>query len=256
LNQTLTDLIQKTTAHVGVLYQDLSSEAPNFSYNAFDSFSSASTIKTLIMLSALTKVSEGAFSLDTPISVPKDKILEDSRVFDLGPRDTPLRELIYWMITTSDNTSTNVLIDLLSFESINAVCPDLTGTALRRKMLDFESKEKGIDNTTTPHDMYLLFKKLYTEQILPEPLQSFALSTLEAQRDTRSLRRYIPEDFPIGHKTGGLDYLSHDCGVLRPEGSPPYFLGVFIENAPDIDGDPKLIGQISILILNHLKERS
>jgi beta-lactamase class A len=207
--------------------------------------SSASTIKTPIMLAVLDQVYQYRLRLDDKICV--DNICEDTQVFDCGARRASILELLVWMITLSDNTSTNALIDLVGFDKINHYMSyelGLTQTVLRRKMLDFVSRQNGCDNLTTACDMYKIFRKLFCGEILDPELCGEAIWILKKQRNGKLFTRYIWEDVILAHKTGGLDYLSHDTGVFTLDGRQ-VFLGVLVQNAPDIDGDPKLIGRVA-----------
>ena len=184
-------------------------------------------------------------------------ILDDTQVFEYGPRKASLRELAVWMIVLSDNTSTNALIDALGFRAVNeyAASLGLRKTALRRKMLDFASREAGIDNVTSASDMFLLFKHLFREGARDF---SEAIEILRRQRSHDKLTRYIWEDVSIAHKTGGLDYLSHDAGVFsfkakdyKEENIIDVFAGVFLWNTKDSKGDDRLIGRIGRLIFEY-----
>lgn len=229
-------------ADISVLVTALG-ETPLFSFVPEKQMVSASVIKIPIMLCALKAVQEGWYALSDALLV--EDILDDSIAFESGPREATLEELITWMIIRSDNTSTNRLIDLLGMEAINdsIAVLGLTATSLQRKMLDFAAIEQGRNNYTSAADMLLCYKALYECGILDERLCALALSILRRQMDSRTGRRYIWEDVPMARKSGGLDYLSHDTGLILLENRPVY-VGVFVQNAPDIGGDSKFIGRV------------
>ena len=251
----LTDGVQ---GDISILWQPADSQTPLFSLNSADKVISASVIKTPIMAAALNEVLKGNISLDTMLAAEESQILDDTLVFDRGARQASLHELLYWMITQSDNTSTNILIDHFGFGLINEYIGSLNlkNTFLGRKMLDFEAVKNGINNYTCADDVFSLFRALHSRSILSEPMCSLAAEILLAQRDSRLFRRYIWESsVRIAHKSGGLDYLSHDAGIFYC-GSQVYFLGVFMQNTKDIDGEPVLIGNIARTVLNyHLQRR-
>jgi beta-lactamase class A len=156
------------------------------------------------------------------------------------------------MIVLSDNTSTNALINLLGFGLVNQYikCLGMERTVLRRKMLDEAARAEGRDNFTTAADMLVLFRKLFAYQILTPELCALAIHILGKQRDYGRFMRYIWEDVPLYHKTGGLDYLSHDVGVFNFNGQYIY-LGVFLQHTPDINGDHSLIGRVARVVYDH-----
>ena len=210
------------------------------------------------MAAALNEVLRGTISLDTMLTAEDSQILDDTRVFDLGPRQASLHELLYWMITQSDNTSTNILIDHFGFGLINEYIGSLNlkNTSLGRKMLDFEAVKNGINNYTSADDVFSLFCALHKKSILSEQLCSLASEILLSQRDSQLFKRYIWEsDVKIAHKSGGLDYLSHDAGIFYC-GQQAFFLGVFMQNTKNTDGEPSLIGNIARTVLNyHIQRR-
>ena len=120
---------------------------------------SASTIKTPILVTALEMVRRGELALDEMLEVPREAILSDTRVFDRGVQRYTLEELLYWMITVSDNTATNVLLDAVGPDNVTSFCAGLglQNTLCRRKMLDFEAARAGRDNVTTALDQRRLY---------------------------------------------------------------------------------------------------
>ena len=67
------------------------------------------------------------------------------------------------MITESDNTAANLLIDRLGMDRINSYMQShgYTHGVLRRKMMDTEAMREGRENLTSTRDVALLFKRLY-----------------------------------------------------------------------------------------------
>jgi beta-lactamase class A len=249
VKQQINALLSDAKGDVSVYCHALDEYAPLYCHNANFIMSSASTIKTPIMLAVLELVAMGRLFMDKFIEVRE--LTGDSIVFE-SARKARVIELLTWMIIYSDNTATNALIDLAGSDFINRYIQydlEMKDTFLRRKMLDFDSRAAGKDNVTTACDMFGCYKKLFDGEILTDELCDTAVRILRKQRDTQRLTRFIWEDVIVAHKTGGLDYLSHDCGVLSICGRQIY-LGVFIQNAPDTDGDPRLIGRIGRIVFD------
>ncbi|MEG2120046.1 MAG: serine hydrolase, partial [Pseudoflavonifractor sp.] len=146
---------------------------------------SASTIKLPVLLAMLEGVRQREFTLDQPI--PITHVTEDTRIFDRGEAVYSLRELLYWMITVSDNTATNTILDLLGFDRVNAYARDILGlqsTLCRRKMLDFSAARAGLDNTTSAADQCRCYTLLHHGGILDETTREVAMTMLKAQRST------------------------------------------------------------------------
>ena len=65
--------------------------------------------------------------------------------------------------------------------------------------------------------------------------------------------RYIFEPVKYAHKTGSLDYLSHDVGVMNIK-DKLFYIGISVWNSTDKDGDKKLIGNIGKIIYYYLNK--
>ena len=245
-------LAKENKAEVSVVWQEPRQEIAFFDWRGYEPMVSASVIKVPIMLAALQQVQRGNISLSTHLQVEDREILSDSRVFASGSRAATLEELLTWMIILSDNTSTNVLIEWLGMAQVNEFCTTLglANTSLQRKMLDFAAVEAGRNNYTTAQDMRTVFFALWEKRILTEELCATALHILKKQRDTRLLPRYIWEDAVFAHKSGGLDRLSHDAGLVQAFGKW-YYLGVFVQNASHIEGDAVFVGQASRIVFDY-----
>ena len=243
--------INNADAAVSLLVYDFTNNDTILSFGAERRVISASIIKTLIMLTALDLVQKGKLSLDRRIPVPCQEMLEDTEVFHCGQKDCPLEELITWMIINSDNTATNVLIELLGMDTVNEYCKSigLNSTVLERKMLDWDAVKAGRNNYTSAADQLIVFSKIYHKTILTPELCDLALSILMRQRDYSSALRYLcSADITFAHKTGGLDYLNQDAGIFYMPGHEYYF-GCFVTDAmSDTEENPvakRLIGRLS-----------
>ena len=248
-------LLENTSGEISVLCHDFAMTEPLASVNPEAVMVSASIIKVPIMFYALDQIMKGTHKLDEMVNVVKAVILDDSVSFESGPRQASLQELLTWMIIYSDNTSTNSLLDIFGFDAVTGYCMSkgLNQTRLERKMLDFKAIDEGRNNYTSARDMYLLYKMFFDGGLLDEPRSAVAADILRGQRDKHRLARYVWEqDIVIAHKTGGLDYLSHDTGVFMHNGRK-VFGGVFVQKADDIDGNPRLIGEIGKLIASYIK---
>lgn len=195
-------------------------------------FKSASLIKTPIMLHALEEVEAGRLSLDMNIPVePRHCVGDEAPVIQNGS-DVPLRVLLEYMITQSNNTATNVLIDLLGMESVNSFSmrAGLTDTVLRRHMLDYEAARQGRENHTSAADMLRLYTLLHRGEVFTPFMCETALPILLRQQDKELLMFADPQK-KAAHKTGGLSDIAHDAGILYGENRTLIF--AVLATAPD-----------------------
>ena len=84
------------------------------------------------------------------------------------------------MISLSDNTATNICIDLATMDLVNETMRSLglTNTLLRRKMMDIEAAKRGDENVSTPGELATLMAKIQERDGIPEAVAEDVLSIL------------------------------------------------------------------------------
>lgn len=231
-HDVIRSLEQKHGCTVGCAIWDADSGETLADYRADKVFKSASLIKTPIMLCALEEVEAGRLSLDGKIpALPCHCVGDEAPVIRDGT-DVPLSVLLEYMITDSNNSATNVLIDLLGMEKINAFSRriGLCDTVLRRHMLDFEAARRGNENHTSAGDMLRLYTMLCRGNVLTPFMCETALPILLRQHDKELILSADPAK-KAAHKTGGLNDIAHDAGVLYGENRTLVF--AVLATAPD-----------------------
>lgn len=244
-NIVLKELKDKS-AKVSVVMKDLVKNEWLIKFDENRVIPSASTIKILVMVEALNQVQKGIFSLDKKIKVKENDKVDFSIISELKIDEYTFLDLITLMIITSDNTATNILIDLLGYDKINQMANilDLKSTVLQRKMMDFQAAKEGKENLTSAMDMAIIMEKIYDKSILTEDMCRLMIHILSRQTQRDSLPRYIEDDIVIAHKTGELDKLNHDIGIFYV-GDMEYLLGIFVTEAQHNLEAKQIIGRIS-----------
>lgn len=120
-------------------------------------------------------------------------------------------------------------------------------------MLDFAAIDQGRNNYTSAREQCRMYELLLRRAILTPALCDYAMEVLLSQRSTSDFLRYIPYLLKLAHKTGGLDFLNHDAGLFFLENAC-YYLGVFVQEAPDDLYCKRLIGRISKAVYAFYKE--
>ncbi|SDO83369.1 serine hydrolase [Selenomonas ruminantium] len=182
---------------------------------------SASMIKVFLLADAMEKVRDGQLALNTGITLhSKDKVggagvLCGYASGTVLPLDTVLR----LMITESDNTATNLIIDLLGMDDINAYIRrnGYNDTTLARKMMDFAAVNAGRDNYTSVTDLGNIFQRIYNHECVGYEQDEIMLSYLKGQTDTECFPAALPGAV-IAHKTGELGGLYDDGGIIYQNG--------------------------------------
>lgn len=249
-------LIWNLNENISILIKDLSSENEIYNLNSTEKLVSASTIKVPIMLAIFEEVKSGKVNLNDTILVTKNDILDDTEIFENGENYYSINELINWMIIESDNTATNVLLKYFGMENINNYIINvlnIKNTYVQRYMLDEKAIKNGLNNYMSQKDMLDIFTLLFSKKILNNELCEKAINILYNQRCQNQIMRYIFEPVKYAHKTGSLDYLSHDVGVMNIK-DKLFYIGISIWNSSDKDGDKKLIGNIGKIIYYYLNQ--
>jgi beta-lactamase class A len=134
------------------------------------------------------------------------------------------------MVTLSDNTATNVLIDRLGMENIARRMQSLglPGTKLRRHMMDTAAALRGDENVSTPDELARLL------QILAKNDEAIAL--LKKPKESR-LRKGLPEDVATADKPGELDGVRVDAGIVYAKNRPYIFCVMTTYLKSDTEGE-------------------
>ena len=206
----------------------------------------ASVIKLTIMAEAFRQRENGELSFDREIEIrPKDKLPSCGALTYMhdGLR-VPIGDLVTLMIILSDNTATNLLIDLLGAEKINAEIDrlGLRHTRLRRKLFQPELAAQGIQNVVSAADMALLLRRLLSGTCVSPEADREMLMILGNQRLNGKMPFYLhSRGIPCAHKTGEDDGITHDVGVIGRE-APVIFC--FLSNRTDVPEAERLIQDI------------
>lgn len=256
MRQMITQILQKAPYKVHMFVKDCKTEHFFISEKLEDTFSSASLIKVPILLAVLNYVENNNLSLEQEIKIAPEEWVDFSVISEQHLEQSTIYELLVWMIITSDNTATNVLIDFLGMDALNQYFRQigLLQTTIQRKMMDFERLAKGFDNTTTANDMALLFSRIYRRDLLSPVFNKLTLEILSRQRVHESLKRYLVDDVKLAHKTGGLDTVDHDVGIVYSS-SGDYLIGVFVTEVTNNDHARQLIGHISKVVYDYFVKR-
>lgn len=219
---------------------------------------SASLIKVFIMAEAFRQATSGQIDLSESAQVTADV-----RVGGAGPLEfadlglaVKLIKLIELMIVESDNTATNILINILGKDSINKYAHSLGcfNTSLERSMMDFAAREAGVDNYTSPADMNVLLRRIYSKSCIDPASDYHMLKILLGQTDKCKFPLLLPQNIPIAHKTGELDGIEHDSGIFLTD--PPYILTIMTCDLPSEEQGRNTIAELSRMIYDAVVTRS
>jgi beta-lactamase class A len=216
---------------------------------------SASLVKIPVMMAYFSAEKEGRLSFDDIIILRRaDKTDGSGKLKDMvaGSKHR-IRDLIYLMITESDNTAANILINRLGLEELNGYFAKLglKNTNLSRRMMDFKSRRAGIENYTTASDMAYLLEKLYRGKFIDKDISNKCLALLAEQKVNDRIPKKLPPATTVAHKTGLENGICHDVGIVyTPKGD--FIICVLTKHKYTTARPTKrLISQLSLLTYNY-----
>jgi beta-lactamase class A len=181
-------------------------------------FAAASVVKIPIMAALFSAAGEGRLQLDRQVVLTRDQITGGSGQLKSMPLGTTVsvERLIELMVTHSDNTATNILIDMVGFDYLNGFfrAQGLKHTTLCRKMMDFSDRSKGVDNYTTAADISLVLEKIYCNNFRDPQVGQRCLELLKCQKVNDRIPAKLPDEVVVAHKTGLERNVCHDAGIV------------------------------------------
>jgi beta-lactamase class A len=224
----------------------------------------ASTIKLPIMVAVFRAVAAGRAKWDETITLrDEDKVTGSGvlREFSSGLK-LPLRDVVHMMIVVSDNTATNMVIERITADAVNAEMDryGLAATRCMRKVLGDgkalkdpsgfsaagklpENKRYGL-GSTTPKEMVTLLEKLERGEVVSPAASRDMIAILKRQQFKEGIGRHLEDEW-VASKSGALDALRSDVAlVYGPNGRVA--IAVTVDDMPRVDYSPDNAGNILI----------
>ncbi|MDX2229327.1 MAG: serine hydrolase [Leptolyngbyaceae cyanobacterium bins.349] len=214
-------------------------------------FSAASTIKVPVLIAFFQDVDAGKIRLDEKLTMRKDLVATeagDMQYLPVGAQFSAL-ETATKMITISDNTATNMLIDRLggiqainqrfkswglSATQITSLLPDLKGT-----------------NTTSPKELASLMVRVSQGELVSLRSRDRLLDIMRRTVNNSQLPQGLGEGATIAHKTGDIGSVIGDVGLIDLPNGKRYATAVLIRRAVNDDRAYDLVQKISRVMYQH-----
>jgi len=244
----------KVTGHLGVGFMDFQTGETCF-LNPDDRFPSASTFKVPVLTTLMARSEAGEIDLDSLYTTQPGDIAPGSGVLaTLTPGVTMrIRDYAMLMMIVSDNTATDILCNLVGLDNVAAkmaelgltntraglTCKDLIftlcgiplDTSMEEARVIFDTDSFTKDDTlytdfsipndyASPRDMITLFSLIYKKGILSPAACQTMLDIMEKCQTNSRMPYNMPKDFDgkVIHKTGTLENVACDCGVIEHNG--------------------------------------
>ena len=224
----LREIVDGVRGAMGVVALDLTS-GERFAVNEHWVFPQGSAIKIPVLMEVYKQASAGKFKLTDLRWLNKaDQVGGSGILFELGDHTSQLsiRDLGILMIVLSDNTATNMLIDLVGMENVNKTlgARGLQQTRLQRKMLNTAASGRGEENLSTPAEAARIMEILYRGEFLNRQVGDEILAILKKPK-RGGINAGLPADVPVAFKPGGISGVSTEWAIVYLQ-ERPYVVAV------------------------------
>jgi beta-lactamase class A len=182
-------------------------------------FPAASTIKVAILIALARAVDAGRIGLDDRLRVQPEDTAGGTGVLAWMQPDLQLsvRDFAYLMIAVSDNTATNVVLRVVGLDRVGQTMGDLgmRQSGLVRYFLGRAPEAGSPYNYTSASDLVLALGAIATGKAASPGQCEEMRSLLMLQQDRDRLARDLPPGVAFGGKSGTLDGIVHDSGLIE-----------------------------------------
>jgi beta-lactamase class A len=237
---------------MGLVALDLTG-GERFAINENLVFPQASAIKIAILMEVYKQAQAGKFKLTDTRRVEKQHKAGGSGVLvqlSDGTVQLSIYDLCVLMILVSDNTATNMLLDLVGMDNINRTLEGLglKHTRVRRRMLDTAASWRGDENVSTPAEAARIMEILFKGEFLNRAACDEILAILMKSKNG-GIKSGLPADVPVAFKPGGIAGVKTEwCIVLLKD--RPYVVTV-MENYGLDDDAATAVKEISVTLYEY-----
>lgn len=221
----------------------------------------ASMMKVPVMIQVFRDHEAGMIDLDDSLPITNTfASIVDGSPYELSPADDSdttlyarigqsesIRSLMERMITVSSNLATNMLIDLVGADRVQASMRELgaDSIAVVRGVEDTKAYESGLSNTTTARALGAVFEAIVGGRAASEDACHEMVEVLSRQQFTEGIPGGVPRRIRVAHKTGSITEIEHDGGIVYERDDPMYVLVTMVRGITDEDEARSLIADLS-----------
>ena len=236
--------------------------------NDKETYHAASTMKTPVMIEVYKQAAEGKFSLNDSIELKNEfKSLVDGSPYSLDSADDSeyelykhigekrtINALLYQMIIVSSNFATNLIMQRVGAQNVTQSMRQLGAKDIQvlRGVEDNKAFEKGLINTTTAHDLMLIFEKIAKGKAVNAKASQEMINILLDQKFNEIIPALLPPGVKVAHKTGSITHVHHDSGIIILPDGRKYVLVLLSKDWDDEKLTIQTMANISLLIYKYV----
>ncbi len=246
-----------------IAFKDIQSGDELF-LNAEALMHAASTMKVPVMIEVFRQAELGRFAMNDSLPVHNQfKSLIDGRPYSIelpdSPEDLttgalgrrlPIRQLVLQMITVSSNLATNLLIERVGAENVQATMRKLGAERIMilRGVEDPFAYEAGLNNITSARDLLVILEAISEHRIVTPAACEEMIAIMLQQKFNQKLPAQLPPEVRVAHKTGSITRIDHDAGIIFLPDGRRYLLVALSRGIADQTKSSAVIATISRLI--------
>ena len=216
LVKSINNYVENFNGVAGVSIKDLST---NWYLGINDDliFPTASSIKIPILLKLIESSEDSKINLLKNIEITEEMKSRGSGVIHKmnGTINLTIENLAILMINLSDNTATNLCIDIAGQDDVNKMLEDYEFKSMRlnRKMQDYTAIKEGRENLSSVKEMNLILEMLDSSNAIKPEVAKKVLNILSLNKST-PISQPLPENIIVAGKTGGMPGVRCETAII------------------------------------------
>ena len=275
-------IAKKFPGRIGFYMRDLSTGL-HHEYNANEPLPTASVVKVSIMIEFFRQVHEGRISFDDRYRMRKDISSHGTGTLSIM-QDYPeltVRDYCRLMMGVSDNMATDMIVHLVTPESINATMDEMGYSNTRTNMplgvwhylmtgiVDAPSRERDAmiragelkdgpgdkdlpfasdlkNNVASASDLGSIMEKIYKGEMISPEASAQMIEMMKVPKNPNRIRQYLKPEIVTARKTGGSGRIKADAGIVYLPTGPMFVAGLSTSDRPEDSAQGmEAIGQIT-----------
>lgn len=269
-NSIQSEFAKYPQAAFAVAYRDMET-GDKFTMNEHESFHAASTMKTPVLVETFKQAAERKFSLDDSILVHNSfKSIVDGGMFAVDSADDSEKDLyrligskvsvsdiLFRMITRSSNLATNIIIEKIGADNVNQTMRSIGAKDIRvlRGVEDTKAFQQGLNNTTTAHDLMVIFDKIARNEMVSAEASKGMIEILMSQHFKNIIGGKLPLDVKVASKSGSITSVCHDSGIVFLPDGRRYVVVLLSRGIEDHKAASQLLSNVSKHIYEYNKSK-
>jgi beta-lactamase class A len=202
----------------------------------------ASLIKVAVMIETYQQAAEGKLKLSDRVTLREEDKVPGSGLLTYHFSDGAtfsVRDAVNLMMSVSDNTATNLVLDKVGVASVNRRMEEwgLKETRINAKVfrgsttsVDPERSKRFGLGSTTAREMAKLMEELQTGERFRPALKQCMLGHLRKNEDAKKFPRLLPPGTAMAHKDGSVNDARTDAGIIHTPTGPVVVVVLTAEN--------------------------